>query len=332
MRLDSLYYFTEVAKDLHITRTAERLYMSQQTLSNHIARLEQYYGTRLLTRKPKLELTYSGELVLSFAERVTRQNLNLKDRLAEIKHEVQGPVRLAAAQLRIDSCLPSVMAQYALEYPEVEIRVTNAATEQAIRLVLDDEVDVAITFTATEPELTCDHLISDQIFLCVSHHLLQDIYGEDADRMRDEAELGTSLAEFADLPFCMLRNRLGDAISGCFADVGIEPRVHLVVPSIQTGALIGIQGLAAFFSTRTSLLNYPGYMPGDIDIFPLLRHGEPLRQNLYIVYRTDKYLASYLKRFIELVREFFRITEATPVGPCARDASAPIGIPRASEA
>ena len=36
----SLYYFSELAKDLHITRTANRLFISQQTLSNHIMRLE----------------------------------------------------------------------------------------------------------------------------------------------------------------------------------------------------------------------------------------------------------------------------------------------------
>ncbi len=41
MDLTSLYYFTELAKDLHITRTANRLYISQQTLSNHILRLEE---------------------------------------------------------------------------------------------------------------------------------------------------------------------------------------------------------------------------------------------------------------------------------------------------
>ena len=47
MELVSLYYFTELAKDLHMTRTAERLYISQQALSNRIARLESYYGTPL---------------------------------------------------------------------------------------------------------------------------------------------------------------------------------------------------------------------------------------------------------------------------------------------
>ena len=59
----SLYYFSELAKDLHITRTANRLFISQQTLSNHIMRLEEYYGVKLLNRKPSLSLTYAGEYV-----------------------------------------------------------------------------------------------------------------------------------------------------------------------------------------------------------------------------------------------------------------------------
>ena len=51
MDITSLYYFSELAKDLHMTRTANRLFISQQTLSNHIQRLEEYYGVKLLYRK-----------------------------------------------------------------------------------------------------------------------------------------------------------------------------------------------------------------------------------------------------------------------------------------
>ena len=72
MDLVSLYYFSELAKDLHMTRTAERLFISQQTLSNHIARLEDYYGTSLLYRKPSLSLTPAGERVFDFLDE--RQN------------------------------------------------------------------------------------------------------------------------------------------------------------------------------------------------------------------------------------------------------------------
>ena len=63
LRLDtiSLYYFTEAAKDLNFTQTANRLFLSQQNLSSHIARLESKCGCKLFQRKPKVQLTYEGE-------------------------------------------------------------------------------------------------------------------------------------------------------------------------------------------------------------------------------------------------------------------------------
>ncbi|MBR0106870.1 MAG: LysR family transcriptional regulator, partial [Lachnospiraceae bacterium] len=70
MDLTSLYYFTELAKDLHITATANRLFLSQQSLSNHLARLEAYYGAPLFYRRPSLSLTAAGEKVLKFAQQL----------------------------------------------------------------------------------------------------------------------------------------------------------------------------------------------------------------------------------------------------------------------
>lgn len=85
MELISLYYSTELAKDLHMTRTAERLFISQQTLSNHIARLESYYGATLFYRKPRLMLTPAGEYVLSSANTILKEESNLKDILFDVE-------------------------------------------------------------------------------------------------------------------------------------------------------------------------------------------------------------------------------------------------------
>jgi DNA-binding transcriptional LysR family regulator len=52
MDITSLYYFNELSKDLNVTKTAARLFISQQTLSNHIMRMETEFGTKLFYRKP----------------------------------------------------------------------------------------------------------------------------------------------------------------------------------------------------------------------------------------------------------------------------------------
>ena len=76
MNLLSLYYFVELAKELHVTNTAQKLYISQQNLSQHIQRLEQYYGVPLFHRKPKLALTYAGEQLYAVAVKILPRNMN----------------------------------------------------------------------------------------------------------------------------------------------------------------------------------------------------------------------------------------------------------------
>ena len=112
----SLYYFSELAKDLHITRTANRLFISQQTLSNHIMRLEEYYGVKLLNRKPSLSLTYAGEYVLSFAETMNRENANLMDILADIQKQKRGLILFGASTLRMSASLPDILPEFSSQY------------------------------------------------------------------------------------------------------------------------------------------------------------------------------------------------------------------------
>lgn len=69
MDIISLYYFNELTKDLNVTKTAARLFISQQTLSNHIMRVETEFKTKLFYRKPKLMLTDAGREMLTFAKK-----------------------------------------------------------------------------------------------------------------------------------------------------------------------------------------------------------------------------------------------------------------------
>ena len=60
MNFSSMDYFVMVARERSFSRAAERLHITQQTLSAHIAKLEGELGTKLLVRNIPLELTYAG--------------------------------------------------------------------------------------------------------------------------------------------------------------------------------------------------------------------------------------------------------------------------------
>ena len=108
MEIISLYYFSEVAKDRHITDTANRLHITQQTLSNHILRLEREFGAQLFNRKPVMSLTYAGEFVLAFAETVLKEQTNLSDILSDVARSERGvwppSSRRSSAAIRTWSC------------------------------------------------------------------------------------------------------------------------------------------------------------------------------------------------------------------------------------
>ena len=60
MNLLNLEYFLIAAEELNFTRAAKRLHIAQQSLSNHIAKLEDHFGTPLFDRNPPMSLTPAG--------------------------------------------------------------------------------------------------------------------------------------------------------------------------------------------------------------------------------------------------------------------------------
>ncbi len=306
MELVSLYYFTEVAKDLHITRTAERLYVTQQTLSNHIARLENYFGVPLLYRKPTLSLTTAGEFVLAFANIVGQEHTNLRDILSDIEQQERGVVRFGASTLRMNTCLPHILPRFSQRYPNVELRLTDTITSKLVPLVLDSQLDFAIVLSGKpDPKLVERHVMDDLVYLCVADSLLREYYGGDAEAIKAASEHGASVRDFVRLPFCLLNNRMGEMVRDCFAEAQVEPRPYITSTYSQIGTTICFDRLAAAFIPHACLVDQRGNIPDDINIFPLLYEGKPLVQQLSLIRRKDRYLPHFFKYFLELLFQYF---------------------------
>ena len=310
MDVTSLYYFSELAKDLHMTRTANRLFISQQTLSNHIQRLEEYYGVQLFHRKPTLSLTCAGEFVLAFAETVSREELNLKDILSDVEQQERGVLRFGASTLRMNACLPAILPEFSARYPHVEIRITDTISSKLEPMVLDGQLDFAVVIPdGGNPKILDYHLMDDQVYLCVANSLLEEYYGQEAAGLKERAIHGANLKEFDRLPFCLLSNRMGRQVQECFNEARVTPRTYLTSTYTQISTSICFQRLAACFASQMNLANQRSQIPEDINIFPLLSQGVPLTQHLSLIRHRDRYLSHYSKLFLELLFQYFAEVE-----------------------
>ena len=310
MDLLSLFYFSELAKDLNMTHTASRLFVSQQTLSNHIKRLEEYYACKLLYRKPTLSLTCAGEYVLKFAKLVNKENLNLQDILSDIEQQERGIILFGASSLRLNACLPNILPAFVVAYPHVEIRLTDTISSQLEPMVLNGQLDLAIVMSReSNPKLEDYKLMDDQIYLCVSDALMQTHYGSEATALKQRAITGANVKDFARLPFCLLSNRMGREVQTCFDEAGVTPIPFLTSTYTQVSTTTCFQGLAAGFISQMSLVNQRGQIPGDINIFPLHRRNAPVTQRLSLIRHKDRYLSHYAKHFLDLLFQYFADTQ-----------------------
>ena len=67
-----LHYFWAVAREGGVARASERLHLTPQTFSGQLSLLEEYLGVDLFSRVGRnLELTHTGRMVLSYAEKLT---------------------------------------------------------------------------------------------------------------------------------------------------------------------------------------------------------------------------------------------------------------------
>jgi DNA-binding transcriptional LysR family regulator len=146
-----LRYFVAVAEDLHFTRAAERLYIAQPALSEHIRRLEGEVGVSLFRRTTrKVELTTAGEQFLSRARRILEE---ADEALAEASRAARGEtgrIRVATGATVGLAKVPRVLRDFRETRPLVHLDLRQIDWEDVSGGLRDGSVDAAFVWLPFE--------------------------------------------------------------------------------------------------------------------------------------------------------------------------------------
>ncbi len=151
MEIYHLKTFLAVAEEQHLTRAAERLHLSQPSVSAHIKALEEELGLALFTRTPKgMMLNRAGEALKKQAQTILLAVGAFEHQAAELKSGIAGEIRLGInidpRYLKIDDLLQRMR----LELPAVELHFLQKHSLEAIQEVRTGELDGAFVFTSPE--------------------------------------------------------------------------------------------------------------------------------------------------------------------------------------
>ena len=315
MDILSLYYFSELAKELHMTRTAQRLFISQQTLSNHIKRMEEELGIELFNRRPALSLTLAGELVLAFANSTLEGYERLHDAIPDIGAQRRGTLRFGGSAVRLNACVPNILPRFTSRYPNVEVRLTDAISANLEPMVLDGQLDLAIVLSDVEESgLKAESLIQEQLYLCVPDDLLREYYGAEAEALKERAINGVFVRSLDRLPFCMMSNRMGRMLQACFDEEGITPRVYSRSSYTRIGIAMCERGQAVCVVSQMHLLGLHGQVAPSVNIFPLRSRAGLLSLPLSLIQPIGAKPPSFTAFFKELLTQYFFSVEKKFMG------------------
>lgn len=175
MELRHLRYFIALAGSLNFTRAAERVHVTQSTLSHQIRQLEEEIGQRLFDRNGKrVVLTEAGESFLAYANRALEV---IDEGLGELKQAVApitGTVHIGTTSTFNQSFLPDCVALFLRENTTVKIVIDELSADAITDGLMAEELDVGIGYRPELQEtIRFEPLFNEELALVVANkHIL----------------------------------------------------------------------------------------------------------------------------------------------------------------
>ncbi len=145
-RYKLLRTFCVVAQKENITHAAEQLHISQPTVSLQIQALEREMGEKLLERRgPSVRLTPEGKVLYQLVQPIAAGIDSLKDTFAANLGKMEkGELNIAVGQSTALYVLPQYLKRFNEAYPGIRINLHNVAGQSGMKMLLEDQVDLAI--------------------------------------------------------------------------------------------------------------------------------------------------------------------------------------------
>ena len=305
--MDGHDYFLAIAETGNISRAAEKLYISQPSLSKYLRRLENELGVELFNRASyPLRLTEAGELYLSYVKEEAIRAKNLRRSFANLRSPERGEVRVGLTPWRSASLLPEILEVFWREHPFIRVCFEEGPHQHLASLLEHDRVDFALTHLPSKYQgfsCTNELLMTDEAVFVVNRDnpLLSDL----PECELDEGGIGSlseeQFALFQNEPFVMFRENqnIYETLHPLLERSGALLNVKLVTPNIHTAMNFVHLGLGVGFTTTSY-----AKISNDDSLRYFIVGGESMRWDIAVTYKKSRPLSSQASLLVDCLHRY----------------------------
>ena len=288
--LRQLWIFEAVARHQGLTRAAEALNITQPAVSMQMRELEAHAGLPLLERCGRgVKLTPAGEEVLRYAQAARRAQKDVEDALARLRGLKAGRITTAVVSTA-KYFAPKLLARFLRLHPDVELRLLVHNREAVARLLIANDVDLALMGTPPAQVETIAIEFAPHPLVVISHpdHPL-------AGRRR------VAVAALSEETFLVREPGSGTrgAMERFFADHGFTPKANLEIGTNETIKQAVMAGMGLGFISLHAI----GLELKTRQLAVLRVEGLPVIRQWNVVHRRDKRLSPAAEAFKAFVLE-----------------------------
>jgi DNA-binding transcriptional LysR family regulator len=163
-----LNIFLIAAETLNFTQAAERLHMSQPSISQHIRALEKHFDEELFIRQGRsLILSDAGRVLIPLAQQFVKQSTRINEAMSSLKGHIKGRINIGCNALSGRYILPYYFAQFHEAYPEVTISCQTDLCNTPLEGLRNGNLHFLFTNhgKASEPCFEVEELLQEEIVL-----------------------------------------------------------------------------------------------------------------------------------------------------------------------
>lgn len=294
MELRHLRYFVAIADSATMAKAAERVFVTQSTLSHQLAQLEGELGCELFERVGRvLRLSDAGKELLGHARGVLAQVEEGKRAVSQARTLVSGALKVGVIHSFVTGLMPQVCAAYLRAHPGVRLQVAELTGLDIEAQVTDGALDLGMGFYPPASDAVMgERLFEDRLVLAVprAHEMA--------------ARKTVKFSQLGKLPLAMLGPRFATRrlLNEYFQRAGVRANVVLEIDSVDALQLVVESGAAASF--------LPARMARRTARVRLLEvtDPKPLR-DAGLIWRKSSYRSAASTAFVEHLKNALRKAE-----------------------
>ncbi len=297
-------YFVAVAEAGSIRSAAKKLYVSEQTISETLRKLQKELDVQLFSHTRPRTLTEAGKIFHRRSNEILQIRKEMLREIYDQSSRETQTLRIGTGAQGTPPFMEPLIALFQQKYPHDRVEICPQRSN-----LIEDFFGADLYLMpvpVNENEMTCEIMFRDYLCLAVQQSLLERTYGSNTEALCQRVLETRDHTLLSDLPLILIveETDLNDSLHKA-PEFDSKRKIRVPTVALCTSLCLGGHGAAFVMQHEiaTELLSYPREQTETLRFFPV-----DYNQNQYILafgYPKNHTPTPLERRFLQTAREFF---------------------------